>query len=309
MIHRTTSSKFCSLLVAMAGLAITGQQASAGTWTKLTNLAPGNVVLMLLLSDGTVMAHNGYTGSGYGNAWYRLTPAANGSYATGTWTTRASSAYTRLWYGSQVLQDGRVFVAGGEYGTGTARAEVYNPVTNAWTTVNPPTTLLDPSQTSPVTGSAQCFYDSNSEILPNGNVLIMPVQPKVAAQPLIYNPNTNAWSAANKLFRGVYMDEATWVKLPDDTIVTIDPFGTNSERYNPASGTWINDSNVPVSLYDSFGSEMGGGLSLPNGKVFMIGATVNTALYTLFPRLAFVCHSKLDPFHHNTLKGDREKAL
>ncbi|WP_420806456.1 hypothetical protein [Novosphingobium fuchskuhlense] len=35
---------------------------------------------------------------------------------------------------------------------------------------------------------------------------------------------------------------------------------------------------------------------------------VNTALYTLFPRLAYMCHSKLDPFHHNTLKGDRPLA-
>lgn len=40
------------------------------------------------------------------------------------------------------------------------------------------------------------------------------------------------------------------------------------------------------------------------------GATgkINSALYTLFPRLANVCHSKLDPFHHNTLKGDRPLA-
>jgi len=35
---------------------------------------------------------------------------------------------------------------------------------------------------------------------------------------------------------------------------------------------------------------------------------INSALYTLFPRLANVCHSKLDPFHHNTLKGDRPLA-
>ena len=35
---------------------------------------------------------------------------------------------------------------------------------------------------------------------------------------------------------------------------------------------------------------------------------INSALYTLFPRLAHVCHSQLDPFHHNTLKGDRPLA-
>jgi len=35
---------------------------------------------------------------------------------------------------------------------------------------------------------------------------------------------------------------------------------------------------------------------------------INSALYTLFPKLAYMCHSKLDPFHHNTLKGDRPLA-
>ena len=32
------------------------------------------------------------------------------------------------------------------------------------------------------------------------------------------------------------------------------------------------------------------------------------SLYTLFPRLEFVCHSQSDPFHHNLLKGDRPLA-
>ncbi|WP_298283351.1 hypothetical protein [Novosphingobium sp.] len=32
------------------------------------------------------------------------------------------------------------------------------------------------------------------------------------------------------------------------------------------------------------------------------------SIYTLFPRLASVCHSSLDPFHHSLLKGDRPLA-
>ena len=34
----------------------------------------------------------------------------------------------------------------------------------------------------------------------------------------------------------------------------------------------------------------------------------DTSLYTLFPKLAYVCHSELDPFHHSLLKGDRPLA-
>ena len=38
------------------------------------------------------------------------------------------------------------------------------------------------------------------------------------------------------------------------------------------------------------------------------GDTAPPAIYTLFPKLAYICHSQLDPFHHNTLKGDRPLA-
>src|SRR6185295_2963673 len=129
-------------------------------------------------------------------------------------------------------------------------------------------------------GLSQSFYDSNCEILPDGRVIITPVNPMFAGIPLIYNPATSTWANGPHLFRGVYQDEASWVKLPDDTILTIDPFGTNSERYNPASNTWINDSTVPVSLYDPFGFELGGGFLLPDGRAFYLGSTGHTALYT-----------------------------
>ncbi|MCB9896534.1 MAG: hypothetical protein H6825_00895 [Planctomycetes bacterium] len=69
--------------------------------------------LFLLLGDGTVMAAQN-NGSTIGNAWYKLTPDASGSYVNGTWSTLASAHDTRLYYLSQVLTDGRVFVAGGE---------------------------------------------------------------------------------------------------------------------------------------------------------------------------------------------------
>ena len=66
---------------------------------------------MLLLPDGTVMAHNNG-----GNAWYRLTPDSQGHYIHGTWTTLTPMHDTRLYFSSDVLIDGRVFIAGGELG-------------------------------------------------------------------------------------------------------------------------------------------------------------------------------------------------
>jgi hypothetical protein len=221
---------------------------------------------MHLLPDGTVMCANGAA------AWCRLTPDSHGSYVHGTWSMLASSIDTRLYYASQVLRDGRVFVAGGEYGTGGPHAEVYDPLTDSWTQTDPPASLWNPSSDN--------FYDCNSEILPDGKVLLMPVIPHTSGAALRYDPATNLWSSGGHLAHGVYQDEASWVKLADDSILTIDPFGTLSERYIPATNTWVSDSVVPVSLYDPFGGELGDALLLPNGKAFYFGATGHTAVYT-----------------------------
>jgi autotransporter-associated beta strand protein len=237
-----------------------GQTEAAGTWTAVAHAAPSTVQLMLLLSDGTVMCSDG--GS---NTWHRLTPDIHGSYINGTWTALASMHDTRLYYSSDVLPDGRVFVAGGEYGTGDSSAEVYDSLSNTWTRT--------PS-------SGQTFSDSISKVIPNGSVLVAPVDPSQSGYTAIYNDVTNVWSLGPKLYRGSYQDEASWVRLPDDSILTIDPFGTNSERYIPSINAWINDANVPVQVYDPYGSEEGAGFLLPNGKAIFLGSTGHNALYT-----------------------------
>lgn len=262
--RRPLSIERVGLALALAG----GLCAQSGTWTAVTN-APSGISLMLLLTDGSVMC----AGAGTNNTWFRLTPNASGSYVNGTWTQLASMHDTRLYYQTQVLRDGRVYVSGGEYGTGGPYAEVYDPVTNVWTvTSTPPASMWNPATND--------FYDCNSALLPDGRVLLMPVFPHASAVGLIYNPVANSWSLPGALAHGTYQDEASWVKLPDNSILTVDPFGVLSERYRPSTNTWIADSNVPVSLYDPFGHEMGAGVLLADGRAFFLGSTGHTALYT-----------------------------
>jgi hypothetical protein len=100
---------------------------------------------------------------------------------------------------------------------------------------------------------------------------------------MVYDPNLNSWNPANA--SAGYQNEASWVKLPDDTILTIDISSTSSERFVPSIGQWIPDAPVtnslgnPWQLYDMAG-EMGAGLLLQNGKVFYLGASGHTAIYT-----------------------------
>ncbi|HKW28348.1 MAG TPA: kelch repeat-containing protein [Verrucomicrobiae bacterium] len=264
------------LLLFLGGWLISTDATAVGTWVPLNNLAPDYIGMMLLLPDGTVMASDG--GS---NHWYRLTPDSSGSYVNGTWSTLSPMNDTRLYFASDVLRDGRIFIAGGEYGTGTATAEVYNPLSNTWTRATVPLTLLNPSQPSPAAGGNQAFADAISAVLPNGNVMIAPVYSRTVGGTLIYNSTSNAWSAGPDFFRVGYPDqaEASWVKLADGSILTVDPFGTNSERYVPSLNRWINDAHVPVSLYDTNG-ELGAALLLSDGRALFLGGTGHTAIYT-----------------------------
>jgi hypothetical protein len=262
---------FWSILALMTGLVLPLQPAMAGTWTALNSFAPDNIDTMLLLPDGTVMATAGDNGSGSG--WYRLTPDSHGSYVNGTWTALASMNYPRLYFSSDVLTNGQVFVAGAEYGPvefsgpGTTNGEIYNPQLNTWTVL-------------PNTAGLNKFFDSCSEMLPSGNVLVAPVEPLNYGQTLIWNTASQTWSTGPTLVNGFSEDEASWVKLPDNSILTIDTGSTTSERYIPSLNQWVADATVPVQIYDVTNEEMGPGFLLPNGKAIFVGATGNTALYS-----------------------------
>ncbi len=249
-------------LLTVAGM--TAQSNAVGTWIPVTANAPdqsgGGFVL---LSDGTVLCKSYGGGTdGIGNVWNKLTPDIHGSYANGTWSSIAPMIDTRLYFSSQLLMDGRVYVAGGEYGTGGSAGEVYNPLTNTWTATPSPLGRVS---------------DANSEMMPDGRVMQALVTGTLKGTS-IYNPKTNTY-VAGPACKGIH-NESAWITLPDSSILFVDRLATASERYIPARNTWYADGVVPVSLFDAYGYETGGAVLLPNGKAFFIGSTNTTALYT-----------------------------
>ena len=243
------------------------RQLLSGTWTALANAAPGSVGTMELLPNGDVITPT--DGDGAGNDWAILTPNAAGSYVNGTWSVAAKANSTRLFDSSDVLQNGGLFVAGGEYGNGYYTGEVYNPLTNVWT---------------PAPAQSNGFDDSLSGLIANGDVLITPVAPTRGGYTLLFNPNTNSWVTGPKLVSGNSADEQSWVKLADGTLLTVGAVaagqtGSSSERYLPATNTWIADATLPVNETDGLG-EYGAGTLLPNGNALFIGAGGDSAIYT-----------------------------
>jgi len=230
---------------------------------------------MLLLPDGAVMAQLCTSSVDCGNQWVKLTPDEKGSYVNGTWSSMASMMYERTAFSSAVLSDGRVFVVGGEYTndkTG-AQGEIYDPTADKWTSVAAiPTTLFDPS-----TGN---ILDAQSILLDGDKVLIAPVGATGTNSTIIYNAASNTWSAGASFVTGRNQDEASWVKLPDNSILSPDNDNLHSERYLPATNEWVDDAPIPSAsqLFKSY--EMGAALLLPNGKAFLLGGTGHTLLYT-----------------------------
>ncbi len=251
-----------------------GQPPVAGAWTTLTNLPGVNLSNPILMTDGTVIAHVSCNA-----AWWKLTPDSTGSYINGSWTQIASlpSGYTPRFFGSSVLPDGRVIIEGGEYNTGCAAdwtklGAIYNPVTNTWASVTPPS------------GWAQ-IGDAAGIVLPNGTYMqtdCCDSPPKAA----LLNPSTLAWTATGTGKFDVYDEEAMALQQ-DGTVLTVDAYvfagcGTGTEDYSPATGKWTSAGNVPNQQSDcnsSFPSdEVGPLVTRPNGSaVSFSGLTTGTA--------------------------------
>lgn len=235
---------------------------SQGTWTALANLSPNqNQGVLFMLSDGTVICKSG-GGGGSGSVYDKLTPNSSGSYVNGTWTSLPAMNNDRRFYSSQLMQDGRMYVCGGEYGAGGSSGEIYNPLTNTWTNMPAPGGFVS---------------DANSEILDDGRILqaVVGGTQRVCK---IYNPATNTYSNAGNSIGS--HNESTWHKLPDGTILMVPKNSFTSERYFPATNTWVTDGVVPVQLYSDFGSEIGGAAMLPDGRIWFVGGRENTAYYT-----------------------------
>ena len=209
-----------------------GRTLLASNWTALTNLAPEQIGTMMLLTDGTVIAQgNGGSLGGASNRWYKLTPDSTGSYANGTWTALANMSTNRLYFGSNVLQNGNVFVMGGEYSGPTGQendtntGEIYNPTTNSWSSVpNYP---------------QNNFGDDPSILLPNGNILTGYI---IGPQTYIYNVSTNSWSQTGTKLDNDQSDEEGFLKLPDDSILDYEVF------YNTAATPGHARSAIPLPL-------------------------------------------------------------
>jgi hypothetical protein len=249
---------------------------SAQSWQPLTHQPNFTAGHAMLLTDGTVMVHREDPNDGF-SEWYKLTPDLSGSYVNGTWSQIASlpSDYGPLFFASAVLADGKVIVEGGEQNFAqyvwTNKGAIYDPIANSWTRVNPPS-------------GWDSIGDAQSVVLFNKTFMMADCCTRSSA---LFNESTLTWTSTgtNKFDEN---DEEGWVLLPSGKVLAVDAYvdrfdqnGTNSELYDPTSGSWSSAGSTVVQLWDSHGSyEEGPGVLRPDGTVFWTGANAQGAGHT-----------------------------
>jgi hypothetical protein len=138
---------------------------------------------------------------------------------------------------------------------------------------------------------SSCFGDDPTMLLPSGKILAGNLSNSLT---YIYDPATNLWSSAIPKVHNDRSDEETWARMSDGTVLTYDLFqsvstgGGYAERFNPVTNSWSGISPsagtaggfIPQLSSSSIGSELGGILRLYDDRMFVIGATGHTALYT-----------------------------
>ena len=260
----------------------------AQVWQPLKNQPTfGGVGAILLLTDGTVLAHREPLDA---EKWYRLTPDIHGSYVNGTWSKIASlpTDYSPYFFGSAVLPDGRVVIEGGEFIDGmqvwSNQGAIYDPIQDRWTPIAPPSGWLH-------------IGDATATILANGTLMQVDCcdLPPVAA---LLDASTLTWTPTGSGKFDSYQREGLTL-LPNGKVLDVDAYvfrytrdGKNSEVYSPDTGAWSSAGDTVVQLWASAANcggrnkanhEIGAAVLRPDGTVFVTGANTcgagHTAIY------------------------------
>ncbi|HEV2398935.1 MAG TPA: hypothetical protein VGS27_18465 [Candidatus Sulfotelmatobacter sp.] len=264
-----------SLVVSVVVVLAASQLTPAQNWVPLVNQPNASLGLgnPLLLTDGTVILHEAC-----GRQWWRLTPDAYGSYVNGTWKQTASlpPGYAPLYFGSAVLADGRVMMAGGEYNATnnncqpvwTNQAAIYDWKTDKWTMVAAPS-------------GWDTIGDAQSVVLADGTYMQANC---CTTQSALLDATSLTWTITGSNKRDVN-DEEGWTLLPDGNVLTVDAYvfnyqknGKRYEIYHPSTGKWMSPGSTPVQLWDSYPNangasyELGPAVLRPDGTIFYAGA-------------------------------------
>jgi hypothetical protein len=208
-------------------------------WAPTNNMAqPREVFPAVVLTNGKVLVSGGL---GAGSTV--LAAAELYDPMKGTWSPVGSLAVARYGHTATLLQTGKVLVTGGctasACSTDTAVSELYDPVSNTWST----------------TGSLNTARYSHTAVLLNTGMhtgKVLAVGGSAGSSCELYDPSKGTWSkaASTNVSRG---SNATTM-LPDGKVLITGGasgrFPINSaEIYDPSVNTWTPTGNMTTGRY------------------------------------------------------------
>ena len=162
----------------------------------------------------------------------------------------------------------------------TTLGATYNPKTNKWSTLTPPTGWTT-------------VGDASGIVLPTGIFMLANCCTKQEALLTSLSPITWAATGTGKFDEN---DEEGWTLLPSGNLLTVDAYvnsykksGTNSEIYTTSTGVWATAGSTINQLWDSAAAcggsgsasyEVGPAVLRPDGTVFATGANACAAGHT-----------------------------
>lgn len=254
--------------------------AIGANWSHVATFPGRQATQPVLLMDGGVIIQDFCS-----RDWYKLTPDRFGDYSKGSWSKIAQlpKGYAPYAYSSQVLPDGRVIIAGGEYTRqegGTCNAvmmsgegAVYDPSKNTWAHISP---LKDFE-----------IGDAPSIVLSDGTFIVGGQDSNAAPVFAKFDPKKTTWKELSPKIAANYSNsEAGWTLLPNDKVFSLSMYCADKLSkafvYDPDKIEWMFASDTPERLVlcdvkdtESGESEIGTNLVLPNGKVLLLGAAPN----------------------------------
>ncbi|WP_165956410.1 Kelch repeat-containing protein [Kribbella antibiotica] len=252
--------------------------AGSSTWTPTGSLQTGRRLhAVAKLDDGRVLVSGGVAGA-------LAAPATGIATAeiynpdTGTWSPAAPMRTARFSHSATVLPGGKVLVAGGcavrsgDSHRALRSAEIYDPATDQWTELAP--------MTDGRFGHPAVYLPTVKKVLVAGGV-ITAGRGQYAALGYceLFDPVTGTWTPTGSLAAPRKAHQAT--VLADGTVLvtggdipgvlldwTIQPYSQwTCERFNPATGTWSRDTDLP------WGLSHHRVVKLSSGKLVVIGGT------------------------------------
>jgi hypothetical protein len=208
------------------------------TWTLTGTMAEARELFpAVTLTSGKILVAGGLSASSV-----VLTGAELYDPTSGTWSSAGSLSVARFGHTATLLQGGKVLVAGGctasNCSTDTAVSEIYDPVSNTWST----------------TGSLNTArYYHTAVQLKTGKVLVIAGSTGAATTSCeLYDPTKGTWSNAASTTTARYFHGTTL--LQDGKVLVTG--GTTSrspinsaELYDPSANTWTLTGNLTTGRY------------------------------------------------------------